>query len=71
MNTVKNFTTTPFQVKLGRCAGSCNTLNVWNAATYICENGKYLASSMDDSVITCVDVIESYDEEIKTTNKFY
>ena len=49
----------------------CEKDYVWNAATYICENGKYLASSMDDSVITCVDVIESYDEEIKTTNKFY
>ena len=27
MNTVKNFTTIHLQVKLDRCAGSCNTLN--------------------------------------------
>ena len=26
---------------------------VWNPATCNCENGKYLASVMDDSVITC------------------
>ena len=26
---------------------------VWNPSTCICENGKYLASIMDDSVITC------------------
>ena len=28
-----------------------------------CENGKYLASIMDDSTIICDEVIESYDEE--------
>ena len=39
---------------------------VWNPATYNCENGKYLASIMDDSVITCDEVLKSYDEEIKT-----
>ena len=27
MNTVKNFTTYPFAVKLDRCVVSCNTLN--------------------------------------------
>ena len=31
-----------------------------------CENGRNLASSMDDSVITCDEVIESYDKETKT-----
>ena len=30
-----------------------------------CENGKYLASIMDDSVITCDEIIESYDKEKK------
>ena len=30
-----------------------------------CENGKYLASIMDDSTIICDEVIESFDEEIK------
>ena len=32
----------------------------------IYENGKYLASIMDDSVIMCDEVVESCDEEIKT-----
>ena len=31
-----------------------------------CENGKYLASIMDDSVIACDEIIESNDEETKT-----
>ena len=38
----------------------------WNPATCNCENGKYLASIMDDSMITCNEIIESHDEEIKT-----
>ena len=38
---------------------------VWNPATYNCENVKYLPSIIDDSVIICDEVIESYDEEIK------
>ena len=37
---------------------------VCNPATCNCENGKYLLSVMDDSVITCDGVIESYDEKI-------
>ena len=32
----------------------------------ICENGKYLASILDDSMIMCSEVIKSYDEKIKT-----
>ena len=39
---------------------------VCNPATCNCENGKYLASIMDDSAIICHEVIESYNEEIKT-----
>ena len=35
--------------------------HVWNPAPCNCENGKW-----DDSAITCDEVIESYDEEIKT-----
>ena len=38
---------------------------VWNPATCSCENGKYLATIMDKSVIMCDEVIESYDEETK------
>ena len=39
---------------------------VWNPATCICKNGKYLASIMDDSGIIFDEVIKSYCEQIKT-----
>ena len=39
---------------------------IWNPATCSCENGKYLARIMDDSAITCDEVIESFDEVTKT-----
>ena len=42
---------------------------VWNLVTCNSENGKYLASIVDDSVITCDEVIESYDKKIKTIPK--
>ena len=35
-------------------------------ATCNCEHGKYLARIMEDSEITCDEVIKSYDEEMKT-----
>ena len=38
---------------------------VSNPATCNCENGKYLASIMDDSVNMCDEFTESYDEETK------
>ena len=41
----------------------CEKDYVWNPATCNCENGKYLASIMDDSVITCDKVIN-----VKETN---
>ena len=44
----------------------CEKDYVWNLATYNCENGKYLASIMDDSTIICDEVIKSYDEGMKT-----
>ena len=44
----------------------CEKDNVWNPATCSCENGKYLASIMDDSRIICDEVIESYDEDAET-----
>ena len=31
----------------------------WNPATCSCKNGKYLASFMDDSAVTCDGIIES------------
>ena len=36
---------------------------IWNLATCSCENGKYLASIMDNSEITC-------DESIKESKAF-
>ena len=39
---------------------------VWNPAKYSCENGRFLASIMDDSAIMCDEVIESYAKETKT-----
>ena len=44
----------------------CEKRYVWDPSTCISENGQYLAHIMDDSVITCDEVIDSYDEEIKT-----
>ena len=44
----------------------CEKDYVSNPATCNCENGKYLASIMDDSTIIFDEVRESYDEEIKT-----
>ena len=36
---------------------------IWKLATCSCDNGKYLACIMDDSDITCEEIVE---EEIKT-----
>ena len=47
----------------------CEKDYIWNPATCGCENGKYLASIMDDSAITCDEIIESYDEETNFTEK--
>ena len=38
-------------------------------ATCNCENGKYLASIMDDSAIICDEVIQPYGEEINFNEK--
>ena len=40
-------------------------LVLYNPATCNCENGKYLATIMDDSVVICDEAKESYDEETK------
>ena len=37
----------------------------WNSYTYNCKNGKYLASIIDDSSITCDKIIELYNEETR------
>ena len=41
----------------------CKNNYVWNPATCNCDNGKYLASIMDDSANICDEIIESYDDE--------
>ena len=43
----------------------CEKYYIWNPGTCSCKNGKNLGSIMDDSMITCDEIIESYDEEAK------
>ena len=47
----------------------CKKCYIWNPATYSCKSGKYLARIIDDSVITCDEIIDAkaklYDEETK------
>ena len=49
----------------------CEKDYVWNPATCNCENGKYLASIMNDSTIFCDEVIKSYDEGKKTVPTYF
>ena len=48
----------------------CEKDYIWNPATCSCQNGIYLASIIDDSAITCDEIIDaevkSNDEETKT-----
>ena len=46
----------------------CEKDYVWNPATCSCENGNYLASIMDDSAITCEEIIESCDKNKNYSN---
>ena len=46
----------------------CEKDYVWNPATCKFENGKYLASIMNDSVIICDEVIDA-DPEAKSNNE--
>ena len=43
------------KIKLHRV---CEKDYIWNPATCSCENGKYLASVIDDSMIRCGEIIE-------------
>ena len=38
---------------------------IWNPSTCSCENGKYLASIMDNSAIMCDEIVESYPKKQK------
>ena len=44
----------------------CEKDYIWNPATCSCENGKYLTSINDNSVITCDEIIDS---EVESYNK--
>ena len=37
----------------------CEKDYIWNPAAYSCKNSKYLAWLMDDSVITCNEIIDA------------
>ena len=41
----------------------CEKDYIWNLSICSCENGKYFASIVGDSAITCDEVIESYNED--------
>ena len=47
----------------------CEKGVVWNLATCNCENGKYLASIVDDSSIICDEFMESYNKETNFNKK--
>ena len=42
---------------------------IWNLATCSCKNGKYLTSIIDDSVITCDEIIEAVAKSYYKTTK--
>ena len=44
----------------------CERDYIWNTAACNFENGKYLAGFMDDSAITCEEIVDLYKEKIKT-----
>ena len=48
---------------------ACEKDYILNPATCSCQNGKYLASTMDDSVITFDEIIESYNKETNFNEK--
>ena len=54
-----------------KCQHECEKRNVCkkdyvqNPATCNCESGKYLASAMDDSPITCDEIIGPYNKDVE------
>ena len=54
----------------------CEKYFIWNPATYTCKNGKYVASIIDDSVLTCEEMKEAKEtktilKNISKTKNFY
>ena len=47
----------------------CEKDYIWNPPTYSCENGKFLASIMNDSAITCDNIRESCKKETNFNEK--
>ena len=45
----------------------CEQEYIWNTAVFSCENGKYLASIIDYSAITCDEIMKT--EETKAIPK--
>ena len=68
-NKTEDLNLSVFSMVTGINESKCQKDYVWNPATCSCENGKYLASVMDGSAITCDEIIESCDEETKTILK--
>ena len=50
-----------------KCRSKCKKIHVckkeyvWNPSKCICENEKYLASIMDNSVIACIEVTKTHE----------
>ena len=48
---------------------------IWNPSTWTCENRKYLASTIDDSVITCDEITDlkgtNFNEKVIFNLHFY
>ena len=42
---------------------------IWNSATCSCKHRKYLVKIMDDTVVTCNEVIESYEEKPRNISR--
>ena len=49
----------------------CEKDYIWNPGTCICENGKYLASITDGSVITCDGIIDAEANLFEEKTNFY
>ena len=47
---------------------TCDKVYIWNPATCSCKNGKYLATVIDDSVITCDKTIDVEETRTVRTN---
>ena len=45
----------------------CEKDYIWNLATCNCENSKYLASIIDDSVIKCDEIIDTVIKTVSAT----